>query len=125
MPPTIEARVVPVGSNNLSRLSHTLGGPRTSRARILFDDSSRSARSENEAARKGYAVKSAKVKSRTYGKVGDYFQKRGTISKSGVLLRRKGWGTISKNGELFFFGRASGSVLLFLKGDNSTPFGII
>ena len=41
------------------------GRPRTSRARILFDDSSRSARSENEAARKGYAVKSAKVKSCT------------------------------------------------------------
>ena len=57
--------------------------------------------------------------------MGHYFQKRGTISISGVLLRRKGWGTISKNRGLFFFGRASGSVLLFLKGDNSTPFGII
>ena len=37
----------------------------TSRARILFDDSSRSARSESEAARKGYAVKPAKVESCT------------------------------------------------------------
>ena len=90
MAPTIEARVVQAGSENLSRLSHTLGGARTSRARILFDDSSRSARSENEAARKGYAVKSAKVKSCAYGKGGDYFQKRTTISKNGALLRRRG-----------------------------------
>ena len=72
---TIDARVVPVGSKNLSRLSHTLGGPRTSRARILFDDPSRSAGSENEAQRKGYAVKSAKVERCTQGKGADYFQK--------------------------------------------------
>ena len=57
--------------------------------------------------------------------MGHYFQKRGTISISGVLLRRKGWGTISKSGALFFFRRASGSALLFLKGHNSTPFGTI
>ena len=69
----IEARVVPVGSKNLSRLSHTLGGSRTSRARILFDDPSRSAGSENEAQRKGYAVKSAKVERCTQGKGADYF----------------------------------------------------
>ena len=65
----------------LSRLSHTLGGPRTSRARILFDDPSRSAGSENEARRKGYTVKSAKVESCTQGKGADYFQKWLTISK--------------------------------------------
>ena len=71
----IEAWVVPVGSKNLSRVSHTLGGSRTSRARILFDDPSRSAGSENEAQRKGYAVKSTKVKRRTQGKGADYYQK--------------------------------------------------
>ena len=58
-------------------------------------------------------------------RMGHYFQKWGTISISGVLLRRKGWGTISKSGALFFFRRASGSALLFLKGHNSTPFGTI
>ena len=71
----IEARVVPVGSKNLSRVSHTLGGCRTSRARILFGDPSRSAGSENEAQRKGYAVKSAKLERCTQGKGADYFQK--------------------------------------------------
>ena len=57
------------------------GGPRTSRARILFDDPSRSAGSENEARRKGCTVKSAKVESCTQGKGADYFQKWLTISK--------------------------------------------
>ena len=73
----------PGGSSwlNMSRLSHTLGGARTSRARILFDDPSRSAGSENEARRKGYTVKSAKVESCTQGKGADYFQKWLTISK--------------------------------------------
>ena len=71
----IEAWVVPVGSKNLSRLSHPLGGSRTSRARIFFDDPSRSAGSEDEAQRKGYAVKSAKVERCTQGKGADYFQK--------------------------------------------------
>ena len=68
MAPTIEARVVPIGSKNLSRLSHTLEGSRTSRARIFFGDPSRSAGSENEAHRKGYAVKSAKLERCTQGK---------------------------------------------------------
>ena len=81
MAPTIEARVVPVGSKNLSRLSRTLGGSWTSRARILLDHPSRSAGSENEAQRKGYAVKSAKLERRTRGKGADYFQKCLTISK--------------------------------------------
>ena len=71
----IAARVVPVGSKNLSRVSHTLGGSQTSRARILFDDPSRSAGSENEAQRKGYAVKSAKLERCTQGKGAGCFQK--------------------------------------------------
>ena len=75
MAPTIEARVVPVGSKNLSRLSHTLGVSWTSRARIIFDHPSISAGSENEAQRKGYAVKSAKLERCTQGEGFDYFQK--------------------------------------------------
>ena len=71
----IEAWVVPVGSKILPRVSHTLGGCRTSSARILFDDPSRSAGSENEAQRKGYAVKSAKVERCMQGKGADYCQK--------------------------------------------------
>ena len=51
------------------------GGARASRARILFDDPSRSAGSENEAQRKGYAVKSAKLERCTQGKGADCFQK--------------------------------------------------
>ena len=75
MAPTIEARVVPVGSKNLSRLSHTLGGSWTPRARILLDHPSRSAGSENETKRKDYAVKSAKLERRTQRKGADYSQK--------------------------------------------------
>ena len=52
-----------------------LGGSWRSRARILFDHPSRSAGSENEAQRKGYAVKSAKLERCTQGKGADYFQK--------------------------------------------------
>ena len=98
----IEAWVVPVGSKNLSRLSHTLGGSRTSRARILFDDPSRSAGSENEAQRKGYAVKFAKVERRTQGKGADYFQKWRTITQTGVLPRRRGCGLFPKLTDFFF-----------------------
>ena len=71
--------MVPVGSKNLSRLSYTLGGSWTSRARILFDDPARSAGSENEARRKGYAVKSAKVE-------GARKERVPTISKSDGLF---------------------------------------
>ena len=71
--------MVPVGSKNLSRLSHTLGGSWTSRARILFDDPSRSAGSKTEAQRKGYAVKSAKVE-------GARKERVPTISKSDGLF---------------------------------------
>ena len=81
MAPAIEARVVPVGSKNLSRLSHTLGGSWTSRARMLFDHPSRSVGSENEAQRTGYAVKSAKLERCTQGKGADYFLKRLAIFK--------------------------------------------
>ena len=105
MAPTIGARVVPVGSKNLSRLSHTLGGSWTSRARILFDDPSRSAGSENEAQRKGYAVKFAKVERRTQGKGADYFQKWRTITQTGVLPRRRGCGLFPKLTDFFFWPR--------------------
>ena len=96
----------------------------TSRARILFDDPSRSAGSENEAQRKGYAVKFAKVERRTQGKGADYFQKWRTITQTGVLPRRRGCGLFPKLTD-FFFGPESGSALLFLTTDNSTPFGTI
>ena len=48
-------------AQSLSRLSHTLGEALALRARILFDGPSSSAQSDNEAAGKGCAVKSAKV----------------------------------------------------------------
>ena len=51
----------------------------TSRARILFDDSSRSAGSENEAAGKGCAVKSAKVEYCAKAEGAGYFQKGASI----------------------------------------------
>ena len=74
----------------------------TSRARILFDDPSRSAGSENEAQRKGYAVKFAKVERRTQGKGADYFQKWRTITQTGVLPRRRGCGLFPKLTDFFF-----------------------
>ena len=97
---------------------------RTSRARIRFDGSSRSAGSDDEAAGTGCAVKSAKVEYCAKGKGAGNFQKWPTISRNGVLPKRRGCRLFPKMAD-YFFCSDSGLALLFLRAVNSTPFEII
>ena len=80
--------------------------------------------SKNEAQRKGYAVKSAKVE-------GARKERVPTISKSDGLFPELEYclegeaADYFQSRRTFFFGPESGSALLFLTTDNSTPSGTI